>query len=402
MRRKFLFGLGAGIYFRPIETLFKRTLLIKEWSRLVGFGRAARMLLFFKFHFLILIFSASTLIPLVSCTGLTIVDNGMGTLLLSMDGESISKGPVRSIPDTNTFILTIKGGGGDTIYNGLYGIRPKELKVEAGTYTIAVISSVNTGPKFDTPIWFDSKNITVEAGSVNSIALLCRQYNGGLRLGFSPEFKTKFSAYSAEVSDSKGSASYSFTEDRFLYLTPGLIYVKMVPASQELSAVPLFSKTIAARDMLTINVRLADADSATFGSGILIDSASYWFTDSVLVGSNDGSAKDKAISVQRLQEYIGLKVWVTGYIVGGDLTTTAIKFDLPFSTKSNLAIASEPGIRDRAGCYSVSLPSGTIQTTFNLVDNPANMGKKVWVKGTVNAKYLGLVGIESTTEFILE
>jgi hypothetical protein len=30
------------------------------------------------------------------------------------------------------------------------------------------------------------------------------------------------------------------------------------------------------------------------------------------------------------------------------------------------------------------------------------MGKKVWVKGTVNAKYLGLVGIESTTEFILE
>ncbi|MDD4492141.1 MAG: DUF6359 domain-containing protein, partial [Bacteroidales bacterium] len=169
-----------------------------------------------------------------------------------------------------------------------------------------------------------------------------------------------------------------------------------------LSPVPLFSKTIAARDMLTVNVRLAGADSASFGSGILIDSTSYWVTDSLLVGSNDGSTKDKAIPVQRLQEYIGLKVWVTGFIVGGDLTTTAIKFDLPFNTKSNLAIASEPGIRERAGCYSVSLPSGTIQTTFNLVDNPANMGKKVWVKGTVNAKYLGLVGIESTTEFILE
>ena len=402
MRRKFLFGFGAGIYFRPIETIFKRTLLIKEWSKLVGLSRAARMLLFLKLHYLILIFSASTLIPLFSCSGLTIVDGGTGTIRLSLVGESISKGIVREFPDSNTFILTILGGGGDTIYNGLYGVRPKDLKVEAGTYTITAISSVNTGPKFDTPIWSDSKDLTVKAGSVNSIALNCRQFNGGLRLGFSPEFKTKFSAYSSEVSDSKGSASYGFAEDRFLYLTPGLIFVKMIPANPELSTVPLFSRTIAARDMLTINVKLAGDDSASFGRGIKIDTTSFWSSDTLLVGSNDGSTKEKAISVQRLPEYIGLKVWVTGYIVGGDLTTTAIKFDPPFSTKSNLAIASAPGIRERVSCYSVSLPSGTLQTTFNLVENPANLGKKVWVKGTVNAKYLGLVGIESTTEFILE
>ncbi|EKD31129.1 MAG: hypothetical protein ACD_77C00391G0008 [uncultured bacterium] len=340
------------------------------------------------------------LLPVAGCQGLTIIDTGVGTIRLSIDEESMSKGVIRTMPDTNSFILKIYGG--DTIYNGLYGARPKELKVEQGTYTVEVFSSINTGPKFDSPVWSDSKSVTVAAGSVSSISLLCRQTNGGMRLGFSAEFKTKFSAYTAEVYDIKGSSPYLFTEERFLYLTPGQILVRMVPQNSELSQIPLFSKVLAAKEMLTINVRLEGADSASIGSGILIDSSSFWITDSLLVGSNDGSTKEKAISVNRLSEYVGLKVWVSGYIVGGDLTQSAVKFDLPFTSKSNMAIAAAPATNDRSLCYSVSLPSGPIQTAFNLVDNPANFGKKVWVKGTVSAKYLGLIGIDTTTEVIIE
>lgn len=349
--------------------------------------------------FFIVVVICLLLVP--GCQGLTITEKGEGTIRLCIDQESMSKGVIRTMPDTNSFILKIYSGG-DTIYNGLYGARPKELKVEQGTYAVEVFSSINTGPKFDSPVWSDSKSVTVAAGSVSSISLLCRQTNGGLRLGFSAEFKTKFMAYTAEVYDIKGSSPYLFTEERFLYLTPGQILVRMVPQNSELSQIPLFSKLLLAKEMLTINVRLEGADSASIGSGILIDSSSVWITDSLVVGPNDGSTKEKAISVNRLSEYVGLKVWVSGYIVGGDLTQSAVKFDLPFTSKSNMAIAAAPATTDRSLCYSVSLPSGPIQIAFNLVDNPANFGKKVWVRGTVSAKYLGLIGIDTTTEVIIE
>ena len=363
-----------------------------------GFCQSANLQFLFSGFFIVLILY---LLPVAGCQGLTIIDTGVGTIRLSIDEESMSKGVIRTIPDTNSFILKIYGGA-DTIYNGLYGARPKELKVKQGTYTVEVFSSINSGPKFDSPVWSDSKSVTVAAGSVSSISLLCRQINGGLRLGFSAEFKTKFMAYTAEVYDIKGSSPYLFTEERFLYLTPGQILVRMVPQNSVLSQIPLFSKVLAAKEMLTINVRLQGADSASIGSRILIDSSSFWITDSLLVGTNDGSTKEKAISVNRLSEYVGLKVWVSGYIVGGDLTQSAVKFDLPFTSKSNMAIATATATTDKSLCYSVSLPSGPIQTAFNLVDNPANFGKKVWVKGTISAKYLGLIGIETTTEVIVE
>lgn len=365
---------------------------------LFGFCQCANLQLLFTGFFIVLILY---LLPVAGCQGLTIIDAGVGTIRLSIDEESISKGVIRTMPDTNSFILKIYSGG-DTIYNDLYGNRPKDLKVEQGTYTVEVFSTINTGPKFDSPIWSDSKSVTVVAGSVSPISLICRQINGGLRLGFSAEFKTKFAAYTAVVYDSKGSSPYLFTEERFLYLTPGQILVRMVPQNSELPQIPLFSKVLAANEMLTINVRMQGSDSSSIVSKITIDSASVWITDSFLVGPNDGSSKEKAISVNRLKEYVGLKVWVSGYIVGGDLSQSAVKFDLPFTSKSNMAIAAVPATTDRSLCYSVSLPSGPIQTAFNLVDNPSNFGKKVWVKGTVSAKYLGLTGIDTTTEVIVE
>ncbi len=401
MKRKILFGFGAGIYLRPFESIIKRAFLLKEWSKLIGFRRSIRMLLPFKSH-LIILFLSMGIIPIISCRGLTIIDSDVGTIRLTINEESISKGIVRVMPDTNSFILTITRGAGDTIFNGLYGSRPKELKVEAGTYIVAVNSTINTGPKFDSPIWSDSRSINVEAGVVTSLGLSCRQSNGGLRLGFSAEFKTKFSAYTPEVSDSKGTATYPYTEDRYMYLRPGQIFVKMVSLNPELVPIPLFSRTIAARDMLSINIKLDGADSASFSGGIQVDTSATWIIDSMRVSGNDGSTKNKAISVDRLPEYIGMKVWATGYIVGGDLTTTNLKFEGPYTAKSNLGVASDPGTKDRARCYSVNLPSGPIQTTYNLVDNPSNLGKKIWVKGTVKAMYLGLVGIDPTTEIVLE
>ncbi len=61
-----------------------------------------------------------------------------------------------------------------------------------------------------------------------------------------------------------------------------------------------------------------------------------------MIGSGgDGLSKDRAMTVDQLVSNIGAKgIWVTGYIVGGDLTSTAIKFEVPFTKDTNLAIAA--------------------------------------------------------------
>ena len=118
------------------------------------------------------------------CQGLTITGESTARLRLRITGEDPqSKGVIKTLPDTNKLYLFIKGEAGDTVYNGLYGERPAELKVEAGNYTVNIYSHLQTLPEFDKPCWSDTKTITLSAGSVTSLAMVCRQSNGAMRLG---------------------------------------------------------------------------------------------------------------------------------------------------------------------------------------------------------------------------
>ena len=92
-------------------------------------------------------------------------------------------------------------------------------------------------------------------------------------------------------------------------------------------------------------------------------------------------------------------MWVCGYVVGGDLTSSGISFAAPFRTYTNLAIAASRSIRDRDECLSVSLPVGEVRDGLNLVENPDVLGKKVFLKGNIVASYFGLVGIKDVTEY---
>jgi hypothetical protein len=49
-------------------------------------------------------------------------------------------------------------------------------------------------------------------------------------------------------------------------------------------------------------------------------------------------------------------------------------------------------------CVPVQLPSGTIRSALNLVDNPGNYGKKITVNATLSA-YFSRVGLRSVTEY---
>jgi len=383
-----------------------------EWSKFLGFTGALK--LFSSAGFLIpvatsilsvlfLSFLLSVVFP--GCNGLTFEEPVKGELVLQFSKEVITKSVIREFPDSNKFILTIKNSSGGTEYSGAYGERPAKLELNAGSYDITVVSRTFLKPEFDAPCYSDNKTVVVEAGKKCIISLTARQSNVGLRLSFTSDFISHFSDYIPEITDSKGSLDYPYTETRFAYLNPGKISLKLrqvLPAGSTAVAdtIPIAEREMVAKDMLTINLHANPSDTDSSKSGIFIDTTSNWVFEYIIIGGGgDGLTKGTAYSVDRLSANIGAKgVWVTGYIVGGDLTSSAISFEAPFTKETNLAIAASPTVKDRSKCFSVSIPNTDIRTALNLSTNPGNLGKRVYIKGTIVASYLGLVGLNPITE----
>ena len=94
-------------------------------------------------------------------------------------------------------------------------------------------------------------------------------------------------------------------------------------------------------------------------------------------------------------------MWVCGYIVGGDLSSSSASFETPFSSRTNIVLGPKASTVNRSSCISVQLPSGNIRDELNLVDNPSLLGRKVFLKGDVVEAYYGLVGIKNISDFEL-
>lgn len=98
--------------------------------------------------------------------------------------------------------------------------------------------------------------------------------------------------------------------------------------------------------------------------------------------------------------------WVEGYVVGnvdgeGISMTVDSKFQGPFTIKNNILIASKAGETDINKCFAVQLPAGTVRDGLNLVDNAANLGKKVKLYGSLET-YFGKPGMKNASYFELE
>jgi len=378
--------------------------LFKEWSRFIGFSRAVRLFLSAGILFCaIVVFYVLFGSVLPACRGLTFEDETKGELRLVFTAESLTKAVVRDFPDSNLFTLSIKSSSGTVIYNGKYGQRPANMQLSAGSYDVNVYSILFITPAFDAVCYSDSKTVVIQSGKTYVLSLLCKQSNVGLRLGFTSEFMTRFVKYKPEILDTKGSIYYPYTETRFAYLNPGNISLRLKEVLPEGSTatpevIPILDRVVTARDMLTINLH-ANPEDASSKSGIVIDTSSNWVFEYIVIGGGgDGMTKESAFNVGQLAKNAGAKdVWVTGYIVGGDLTATGISFDAPFGSASNIAIADSPTVRDRTKCASVALPSGSLRDILNLNTNPTNLGRKVFLKGTIVAAYFGLAGVNPIT-----
>ncbi len=343
---------------------------------------------------------------LFSCESVRIIDENNGVIKFSLKGSDETKAVTRDIPDSNSFILSVKNSAGTSFYNGKYGEKPNEFSIPAGTYDIEINSTLFTVPEFETPLYRDSKTVIVESGKISSLSLVCKQVNSGLRLKFTQNFLDRFSNFKPELCDLIGKKLYPFTENRFLYFNPGSVKLYLLNNSILSDTVKLISRTIAPNTMLTLNLDvLTDGDSGVL-PGITVDTTSTWEYSDFIYGSEkegNGTSPENAFLISQVSKNIGATgVWVTGYIVGGDLTSSNISFTAPFTSETNIALANSPSVSTRADCVSVALPTGAIRSALSLVANPSNLGQKVYIKGNIVATYFGLNGLNPITEYKLE
>lgn len=104
------------------------------------------------------------------------------------------------------------------------------------------------------------------------------------------------------------------------------------------------------------------------------------------------------------------EVWVKGYIVG-QVAGADLRADAQFGPEftgavyddggvakqgTNLLIAAKADETSTSACLVVQLAAGQIRDVLNLVENPANDGKEVMIKGQL-IKYFGAAGLKNTT-----
>ena len=131
-----------------------------------------------------------------------------------------------------------------------------------------------------------------------------------------------------------------------------------------------------------------------------------WENEDYEIGTVDvagaGTDKSRAYGAAQVKDHAGEKgVWVCGYIVGGDLSSSknGIKFEGPFGSYTNIAIAPRSSVSEKSSCVSVQLTKGPMRDALNLVDHPALIGKKVYLRGDIEAAYYGLPGIKNLTDY---
>lgn len=320
--------------------------------------------------------------------------------------------PTRSgeeIPDTNAFLLTVKDASGKVLYDGTYGASPTSLLVSPGSYSVSARSCAFSTPAFSKPQYGDEQVVVVKKGEMTHAALVCRQLNAGIRLKVASNFLTSYPAATLHLKSKAGSLGYGYSEKRYAYFQPGPVSLML---SENGSDKTLYTRNMEAQEMLVLSVSAPSSGGNTGGwFSIAVDTLRNWSHDSFVIGSGGGSGgssgsdPSNALSVTEARDEIGAEdVWVYGYIVGGDLSSSGTKMNTtaPFSSDTHLAIAVRSSVTDKAACMSVELKKGDIRTALNLKTHPENLGRQVFLRGDIVDAYYGIPGIKSITDFVLK
>lgn len=307
------------------------------------------------------------------------------------------------IPDTNEFILTVTDASGVVCYSGCYGSAPECLTVPSGSYSIDVASREFISPMFDAPLFGDSRVVLVSPGRRADVTLECRRLNCGVRMNIVPEFLETYPDAALFLTSDSGKLMYSYSERRIAYFKPGNVSLMMSRGAVDEI---LRTRWLEAGEMLSLNVSVASGSDSSGDSGahlsLQLDTSAVWLEDSYVVGEYGprGSCPENAYNIYEVADKTGENnVWVFGYIVGGDLTSTSASFEAPFKSDNNMLLASKPSATDRSSCLSVQLPKGDVRDSLGPASNPEILGRGVFLKGDIVASYYGLCGIKDVNEY---
>ena len=347
------------------------------------------------------------LLAAVSCQMLGTPDQVLqkGELRISFSDDNVTR-VVEEMPDTSDFLLTVSGPDGEVIYDGVYGDSPESMLVDAGSYNIYVRSCDFTRPAFSVPQYGDEQCVVVPSGGVADVRLTCVQMNAGVLLKVDESFLLNCPDATLFLKSSAGKLMYGYSEKRIAYFPPGSVSLMM---SDNGTDRVLFTRDLQPRTVLEVHVSAASSSgqSAQESIRVAVDTSRVWNTESYVIGGDGSSGKGHSVSdaltVSQAIASVGEEgVWVSGYIVGGDLTSSSASFEAPFSSRTNIILGPRSSTSSRSSCLSVSLPAGEIRDDINLVDNPHLLGRKVVLKGDIVEAYYGMPGLKNIVDYELK
>ena len=311
------------------------------------------------------------------------------------------------IPDTNDFLLYVADSKGNVIYDGTYGDAPEAVMVKAGSYNVRVHSCSFEEPAFSSPQFGDEQCVVVRESETAHVRLLCSQVNSGIRLIRSSDFLSAYPDASLLLKSSAGTLVYSHTEKRIAYFPSGNVSLMLSRGSEDKT---LMTRWMEPGEMLSLNVGVSSGHDAPSMSdagefSISLDTSRVWVEEKFVIGHDGrkGDSAENAMGITQAISSVGEKqVWISGYVVGGDLSSTSASFEEPFTSRTNIAIGPKSSTVNRMSCIAVQLQSGSVRDNLNLVDNPEILGERICLKGDIVASYFGLVGIKNVSDYVLE
>ena len=331
-------------------------------------------------------------------------DKEKGELRWILDKETLTKAGDPEIPDTNDFLLTITDSQGKMLYDGTYGDSPEYLRVDPGSYTVSVKSITFTAPAFGRPQYGDEQVVVIPGGEQVSVTLRCTLVNAGMRLSIAPGFLTAFPDGVLFVKQDNTRLKYLYKETRIAYFKPGDASIILYNEGKDQT---LLTRRLEPREILSLGINVANAE----GQGklqVMVDTSKIWTSGGYTIGGDnppqdDGGVPD-AIAVGDAPQHIDRKgVWVYGYIVGGDLTSSGKEIKTSgLSKATHLALADRSSVTAKASCLAVELPKGKVRDALNLVDHPELIGTRVYVKGDIVAGYFNTRGLKNTSDYRLQ
>lgn len=344
------------------------------------------------------------LLSLCSCNLLGESSGKDGALRVSFaPGQEILTRSGIEIPDTSDFILTVKNSKGDVMYEGAFGDSPEAISLKPGSYTVSIVSEEFGKPAFSSPQFGDEQCVVITSDSVVDVRLVCTQINSGIRLMIDSGFLDEYPDGAFLLKSSFGRLMYSYSEKRIAYFTPG--NVSLILTNEGKDEV-LMTRTLETQEILELKVGITGSDDSgqdysSEGISVAVDTSRTWLSDQYVLGESGSS--NEILSVSQAYDKVGEEdVWVCGYIVGGDLTSSSASFEKPFSSRTNLLIGPRSSTSEKSSCLSVQLPSGHLREDLNLVDNPHLLGRKICLRGDIVEAYYGIPGIKNISEYELQ